>query len=62
MAMAQMPGSTVVDRTSHYTDVAVPVRVEQSFVGWILGFDDKAVILDPPELRATLVDHVKATR
>ncbi|MDJ0961154.1 MAG: WYL domain-containing protein [Acidimicrobiia bacterium] len=30
----------------------------EAFIGWILAFDDQAEVLDPPELRARLLDRV----
>lgn len=33
-------------------------RVE-AFIGWMIGFDDAARILDPPEVRGRFLDHVR---
>lgn len=30
----------------------------EAFIGWILGFDDKAEVVDPPELRRLIVERV----
>lgn len=41
-------------------EVEMPVANADAFVGWLLSFDDAAVLLEPPELRALLVDRVEA--
>ena len=50
VALAQ--ASNTVEVTSDTTSVTADLSVSSipSFVGWMLGFDDKAVILSPPEL------------
>jgi proteasome accessory factor B len=35
-----------------------PVASPSAFVGWLIGFEDGAEVLDPPELRSRFVDHV----
>lgn len=35
-----------------------PVASPQAFIGWLIGFEEGAEILDPPEMRARLVDHL----
>lgn len=46
------------------TDGGVRARVRvanpEAFVGWILGFDDKAEVVEPAELRQMVVDRVSA--
>lgn len=37
----------------------LPVSYDSSFIGWVLGFDDRAEIVGPVELRDRLVDHVR---
>lgn len=36
----------------------MPVANPYAFIGWILSFDDKAELLEPPELRQLLIDQV----
>lgn len=44
------------------TDSGVRARLRvanpEAFVGWILGFDDKAEIVEPPELRQLVIDRI----
>lgn len=46
-----------------YTDgpleVELPVANVDAFIGWLLSFDDAAVLLEPPALRQTLVDRIE---
>jgi predicted DNA-binding transcriptional regulator YafY len=39
----------------------VPVSAVDSFLGWVMTFDDKVVIAGPPELRAEYVDRVRGS-
>lgn len=55
----QISGVTLVSDDAGGRTYAVPVRNQQSFIGWILGFDDKAVIVEPEHLRSALIDHVR---
>lgn len=36
----------------------MPVANPEAFIGWLLSFDDRAVLVGPPELRKRLVDRV----
>jgi proteasome accessory factor B len=38
---------------------AIPVANPDAFIGWLLSFDDAAELLEPPELRAQLVDLIR---
>jgi predicted DNA-binding transcriptional regulator YafY len=60
VAVSQIPGITQEDVDDTYVDLKVPVRQDASFVGWVLGFDDAAVIMSPIRLRERLLDHIKA--
>lgn len=46
------------------TDSGVRARLRvanpEAFVGWILGFDDKAEVVEPPELRRLVIDRISA--
>ncbi len=55
---SQIADAVVHDSDDISTTFSIPVRVEQSFIGWVLGFDDKAVIMSPDGLRERLVAHV----
>jgi predicted DNA-binding transcriptional regulator YafY len=64
--VAQIVASQISDAVMEESDdvsttYSIPVRVEQSFIGWVLGFDDKAVIVSPDTLRDKLVAHVKGS-
>lgn len=50
-------------RVEHETgplSVELPVANVDAFIGWILSFDDAAVVEGPPELRRQVVDRVEA--
>ncbi|MFH2071684.1 MAG: WYL domain-containing protein [Actinomycetota bacterium] len=38
---------------------SIPVGSVDAFIGWMIGLDDHAEILEPPELRARFVEHVR---
>ncbi len=38
---------------------SIPVGSPDAFIGWMIGLDDHAEILGPPELRSRFVDHVR---
>jgi predicted DNA-binding transcriptional regulator YafY len=54
----QISGASVVAQDAKSTTYSVPIRSEQSFIGWVLSFDDKAAIIEPEHLRLALVGHV----
>jgi len=60
IAERQLSGRSTV---SHLEDgsitAEVPVSAVDSFLGWVMTFDDKVEILGPPELRADYVDRVR---
>ncbi len=41
-------------------EAEIPVANPEAFIGWLLSFDDKAELVDPPELRRRLLDRVRA--
>lgn len=61
VAASQIADAVVLDDDDMSVTYEIPVRQEQSFVGWVLGFDDKAVILEPLELKERLVTQVEAS-
>ncbi|MFV1969537.1 MAG: helix-turn-helix transcriptional regulator [Acidimicrobiia bacterium] len=58
VAMRQAGATTEVSRSSHSVTFDLPVTSESGFIGWMLGFDDKAVIESPPELVESYLFHV----
>jgi predicted DNA-binding transcriptional regulator YafY len=58
VAARQIPGTVEHPVDDEFVDLHVPIRHDASFVGWVLGFDDAAVILEPARLRARLLDHI----
>ena len=40
-------------------EATLQVANPEAFIGWMLSFDDEAEIVEPPDLRARLVDRVK---
>jgi predicted DNA-binding transcriptional regulator YafY len=60
VAVSQIPGITQEDVDDTCVDLKVPVRQDAAFVGWVLGFDDAAVIMEPSRLRERLLDHIRA--
>jgi predicted DNA-binding transcriptional regulator YafY len=47
--------SSVIDRPDGGIEVVTPVASPETFIGWVLGFDDGAEIIEPVELRRRLV-------
>lgn len=58
IAARQAVGAVEVSRTSHSVTIDLPVTSESGFIGWMLGFDDKADIVSPPELVESFLIHV----
>lgn len=58
VAASQIPGSVIDGDDGRWATLSVPVRNAPAFVGWVLGFDDQAVIDQPSDLRRQLLDHV----
>ncbi|MCB2223025.1 MAG: WYL domain-containing protein [Actinobacteria bacterium] len=51
--------ATVSDDADGGATATIPLRSVDAFIGWMLGLDDHAEILRPPELRARFVAHVR---
>jgi predicted DNA-binding transcriptional regulator YafY len=60
VAVSQIPGITQHDVDDQFVDLKVPVRQDSAFVGWVLGFDDTAIIIEPERLRTRLLKHIEA--
>ncbi len=58
VALRQTVGAAEVARDSYSVTFDLPVTSESAFIGWILAFDDKAVIVSPPELVDSFLRHV----
>ena len=58
VALRQTVGAAEVSRDSRSVTFDIPVTSEPAFIGWILAFDDKAVIVSPPELVDSFLRHV----
>ncbi|MGI9584541.1 MAG: WYL domain-containing protein, partial [Acidimicrobiia bacterium] len=61
VVLNQFPQSEVLKEGDVTTLVAVPLRSDAAFVSWLIGFDDKAVLEAPPELRTQFIDHVRGS-
>lgn len=60
-ARRQITGRATVDEHDDGSITArLPVSNPDAFVGWVLAFEDRAVIESPPELRSMLVSRVRA--
>jgi proteasome accessory factor B len=57
VASRQAVGATEVSKDSDSVTFDLPVTSESGFIGWILGFDDRAVIVSPPELVDSFLVH-----
>ncbi len=62
VALRQLAGATEIDRDDESVTFEVPVTSPRSLIGWILGFDDRAVIESPTELREAFVEFVRGSR
>lgn len=61
VATKQMPEARVLSHDPSGVLLEVPYSVDRSLIGWVLEFDDKAVIEKPNELRSALVEFVKGS-
>lgn len=50
----------VSERADGWVELSLPVADRDLFVGWILGFADDAVVLEPDDLRAEVVARLEA--
>jgi len=61
-ARRQLTGAAeVVDEADGSLTASFPVAGVEAFIGWMIGFEDAAEVLGPPEVRQRLVAHVEAT-
>lgn len=60
VAASQVPGTEIADGADDFVDLKVPVRQDGAFIGWVLGFDDAAEIVEPAHLRSKLLEHIEA--
>ena len=51
--------ATTIEDPDGGITATIPVGSVDAFVGWMIGFEDQAEILGPPELRERLIDHVR---
>ncbi|MGA9596579.1 MAG: WYL domain-containing protein [Acidimicrobiia bacterium] len=49
---------SVVETPDGGIEVELPVANPEAFIGWVLAFEEKAELLDPPELRRRLIERV----
>ena len=60
-ARRQLSAAATVEESGDGSVVATfPVANPDAFVGWMIGFEDSAEILGPPELRERFVAHLEA--
>lgn len=62
IATNQAPGAVVVGEDETGLLLDLPISSERALIGWVLGFDDHAVIEEPPELARAFVSFVEGTR
>ena len=53
------PNAKELSRDSNSVLFELPVPYDASFIGWVLGFDDRAEVVEPDDLRQRLIDHVR---
>lgn len=59
-ARRQLAGrADLADEPDGSLTARIPVASPEAFIGWLLGFEARAVLVDPPELRQRLVAHVR---
>ena len=61
VALSQVVGAVEITRDESGVIIDVPVTSPRAIIGWVLGFDDRAVIEAPLELRQALIDFVEAS-
>ncbi len=60
-ARRQLTGrSEATARDDGSLEVRIPVANPDAFIGWLLAFDAHAELIDPPDLRARLIERVAA--
>ncbi|MDK1018344.1 MAG: WYL domain-containing protein [Actinomycetota bacterium] len=58
VALAQATGAVVISRNDDTVTARIAVSSESRFIGWILGFDARAVIESPPELVTAFLTYL----
>jgi proteasome accessory factor B len=53
-------GREVQTRNDGWVQIQTPAADLDAFAGWVAGFADKAVVMDPPELREAVVARLRA--
>jgi len=53
------PAASIERTTDGSITVKTPVAAREVFIGWIIGFDDAAEVLGPPQLRTEFIDRVQ---
>jgi proteasome accessory factor B len=59
VALRQMPGSVRLEEDDSSVLVEVPMSTERALIGWVLSFDDKAVIEQPAKARDAFAAFVR---
>jgi proteasome accessory factor B len=54
------PSAEVDERSDGSLLARVPVANVDAFLGWIIGFEDQAAVLGPPEVRSAMIAHLEA--
>ena len=60
IARRELPATATINETDDGLEVKLAVANADAFVGWIIGFVDQAEIVDPPELRSRMIEHIEA--
>jgi len=58
VALSQIGDAVEIARDETSVTVEVPINTQRGVIGWVLGFDDHAVIESPPDLRRALIEFV----
>ncbi|MCB1247340.1 MAG: WYL domain-containing protein [Acidimicrobiia bacterium] len=58
IARTHVPGIAVAGSDVDGVVFSVPIRNRSALIGWVLGFDDRAEIVAPEDLRADLISHI----
>lgn len=61
VAMRQIPGCQRVSDDEHGVLIEVPMSTERGLIGFVLNFDDKAVIEHPPEAREAFTTFLRGS-
>ena len=59
VALAQMPGAQRVRQDGAGVLIEVPMTTDRALIGWVLSFDDKAVIEEPERAREAFTTFVR---